>query len=214
MRRAVYFVHLNPRPTLASRFHSELLLRFRDDVVVERLTAGMAKSADSAAVLAETYLGPSADLLACAVYACVEPVVMYVVFRDDPNTIRVHVEGCAAKGHLRDLVQRTERLSERLIMSARRSGYRLSSATISLYAEEHAITYGERYAVGSRLLRRFSETIFGDVVIGFLTFLLAGMLTHKWKESAIVGVASVLCFLAWLTIEIRRGGDGYEYAKF
>ncbi|HEU4451710.1 MAG TPA: hypothetical protein VFR81_01585 [Longimicrobium sp.] len=194
--------------------HSELFLRFRDDVVVERLTAGMAKSADAAAVLTETYLRPSADLLACAVYARVEPVVMYVVFRDDPNTLRVHVEGCATKGHLGELVQRTERLSERLITSARRSGYRLSSATISLYADEHVITIGERHTFGKRLLNRFSETIFGDVVVGFLTFLLAGMLTHKWKESAVVGAASVLCFLAWLTIEIRRSGDGYEYAKF
>lgn len=183
-------------------------------MVVERLTAGMAKSADSAAVLARTYLGPSPDLLTCAVYACVEPVVMYVVFRDDPNTLRVHVEGCAAKGHLGELVQKTERLSERLITSAQRSGYRLSSATISLYADEHVITSGERHTFRRRLLGRFSETIFGDVVVGFLTFLLAGMLTQKWKESAVVGAASVVCFLAWLTIEIRRVGDGYEYTKF
>lgn len=194
--------------------HSELFLRFRDDIVVERLTAGMAKSANHSAVLSETYLKPNADILASAVYSCVEPVVMFVVFRDDPTTLRVHVEGRVAKHNLRELVQRTERLSERLVAAARRNGYRLGSATINLYAEEHLIIIGERHAFRSRLLARFAETIFGDVVIGFLTFLLAGMLTHKWKESAVVGTASVLCFLAWLTIEIRRGKDGYEYAKF
>jgi hypothetical protein len=193
--------------------HSELFLRFRDDVVVERLTAGMPKSADGTAVLATTQLGGTADLLASAVYSCVEPVVVYVVFRDDPNTLRVHIER-RSPGHFGEFVRKTERISERLIALARRSGYRLESATVSLYSNTDFITSGERHTFRKRLLGRFSETIFGDVVVGFLTFLLAGALTQKWMESAVVGVASVLCFVAWLVIEIRRQDDGYEYEKF
>lgn len=176
--------------------------------------AGMPTTMDVAAVLAGTSFDPPPDMLASVVYSCVEPVVVYVVFRDDPNTLRVYVEGRMSKSHLGELVHRSERISERFIALARKCGYRLESATISLHAGDALITIGERHTFRRRLLNRFSETIFGDVVVGFLTFLLAGMLTEKWKESAVVGAASVLCFLAWLAIEIRRESDGYEYAKF
>jgi hypothetical protein len=174
----------------------------------------MAKSADGTAVLASMYFGPSADLLASSVYSCVEPAVVYVMFRDDPNSLRIHVEGRASKGHLGELVNRSERIAERLIASARKCGYRLDSVTISLYANDDLITLGKRHTFGRRLLSRFSDTIFGDVVIGFLTFLLAGVLTQKWRESAVVGAASILCLVAWLAIEIKRGSDAFDYAKF
>lgn len=126
--------------------------------------------------------------------------MVYVVFRDDPNTLRVYIER-RSPGHFGEFMRMTERISERLIALARRSGYRLESATVSLYSNTDSlysntdfITSGERHTFRKRLLGRFSETIFGDVVVGFLTFLLAGALTQKWMESAAVGVASVLCF--------------------
>ena len=51
-----------------------------------------------------------------------------------------------------------------------------------------------------------------DVVVGILTGVLTGVLTNQWGCCA--DRRSVLCFLAWLTIEIRGGRDEYEYKKF
>jgi hypothetical protein len=51
-------------------------------------------------------------------------------------------------------------------------------------------------------------------VVGILTGVLTGMLTNQWGAALIVALASVLCFLAWLTIEIRGGRDEYEYEGF
>jgi hypothetical protein len=66
---------------------------------------------------------------------------------------------------------------------------------------------------GARFVRRFSETIFGDVVVGALTAVLTGVLTGQWIAALVVGAASVLCFLMWMGIEISGGRRAYAYEE-
>jgi hypothetical protein len=194
--------------------HSEVFVRFADDVRFDRLTGGLPTGADPALVLSQTYFSNSPDVLPSVVYARTETTFVYLVFKDDERSLRVHVEGRASKGDLGELVRKSELLAKRFITTGRSHGYSLDCARISLYSDAYLITVGTRRGFGERLLKRFSETIFGDVVVGVFAGLLTGLLTKQWGAALIVALASVLCFLAWLVIEIRGGRDEYEYEGF
>ena len=194
--------------------HSEVFVRFADDVRFDRLTGGLPTGADPAVVLSQTYFGNSPDVLPSVIYARTETAFVYIVFKDDDRSLRVHVEGRASKGDLGELVRKSELLAERFITIGQSHGFRLDCAVISLYSDDYLITVGIRAVFGKRLLKRFAETIFGDVVVGVFAGLLTGILTKQWSAALIVALASVFCFLAWLMIEVRGGRNEYEYEGF
>jgi hypothetical protein len=194
--------------------HSEVFVRFSDDVRFDRLTGGLPEGADPALVLSQTYYSNSLDALPSVIYARTEFAFVYMVFKDDERSLRVHVEGRASKGELKVLVKKSKLLAERFISTGRSHGYRLDCALISLYSGDYLITVGTHARFGERLLKRFAESIFGDVVVGVLLGLLTGILTKQWDAALIVGLASVSCFLAWLMIEIRGGRDEYTFEGF
>lgn len=194
--------------------HSEVFVRFTEEVRFDHLTTGLPTASDPARVLAETYFRGRPELLSSAVYARLETIFGYIVFRDDGRSIRLHVEGRTNKGDLNDLVRRSEHLAEQFINWGRSYGYRLDCAMISLYADDYLITAGRHRTSGERLLKRFAETIFGDVVVGLFTCVLTGLLTRQWAAGVAVGTASVFCLFAWLAIEIGGGRDEYDYSRF
>lgn len=194
--------------------HSEVFVRFADDIRFDRLLGGLPTSSDPALVLSRTYFSTSPDLLSSVVYARAEASFVYIVFGEDERSIHVHVEGRASKGNLRELVRQSERLADRFVAAGHSYGIQVDSATITLYADDYLITVGTRAALGRKLFKRFAETIFGDVVVGSMTGVLTGFLTGQWDAALVVGLASVLCLAAWLTIEIAGGRDAYEYEGF
>ncbi|HET7461097.1 MAG TPA: hypothetical protein VFJ82_07605 [Longimicrobium sp.] len=194
--------------------HSEVFVRFTDEIRIEHLTSGLPAASDPRAVLAETYLHEDPEVLLSSVYARSEAHFGYIIFKDDRRSIRLLVEGRTNKGDIQDLVRRSERLADGFINSGRSHGYRLDCALISLYAGFHPITTGRYRTFGQQLLNRFADTIFGDVVVGLFTWVLTGVLTGQWVAGAVVGTASIFCFFAWLAIEIRRGRHEFEYEQF
>jgi hypothetical protein len=194
--------------------HSEIVLRFRKDVQFGLLSAGMPLSAAHASVLQDTYFKNSPDVLAGVEYSQKEPTSVYMVFRDNLNSIRIHVEGRSAKGDLSHLIAKSEEIAQRFIDAGKRCGYQVETATISLFADDFLITVGERTSFWTQIGTRLADTIFGDVVIGFLTFVLTGALTGRWREALVVGIASVLCFVLWLAIQVRARNGSYEYKRF
>jgi hypothetical protein len=194
--------------------HSEVFVRFRDDLRIDRLLSGLPAGTTPALALSRTYFSTSPDVLSSVVYARAETRFVYIVFAEDERSVRVHVEGRASKGNLRELVRQSERLADRFVATGRSFGVQVDSAAITLYADDYLITVGMRAALGRKLLKRFAETIFGDVVVGSMTGVLTGLLTGQWDAALVVGLASVLCLAAWLTIEIAGGRDAYEYEGF
>jgi hypothetical protein len=194
--------------------HSEVFVRFADDIRLDHLTSGLPEGANQKRVLSQTFFSNSPDVLPSVIYAQSETAFVYLVFKEDERSVRMHVEGRASKGDLGELVRKSERLAEGFIRSGQSFGYGVDSATISLYADDYLITVGTRRTFGARLLKRFAETIFGDVMVGIFTGVLTGLITQQWGAALIVVPASVLCFLAWLTIQIRGGRDEYEWKGF
>lgn len=194
--------------------HSEVFVRFTEEIRFDRLTTGLPATSDPARVLAETYFSDDPELLTSALYARSETIFGYIVFRDDARSIRLHVEGRTVKGNLSELVRRSEHLAERFIHWGHSHGYRLDCAVINLYADDYFITAGRHRSQGERLLKRFAETIFGDVVVGLFTCVLTGVLTRQWAAGVAVGTASVFCLFAWLAIEMGGGRDEYDYGRF
>jgi hypothetical protein len=194
--------------------HSEVFVRFKDDLRIDRLLSGLPAGTNPALALSRTYFSTSPDVLSSVVYARAETRFVYIVFVEDERSVRVHVEGRASKGNLRELVRQSERLADRFVAAGRSFGVQVDSAAITLYADDYLITVGTRAALGHKLLKRFAETIFGDVVVGSMTGVLTGLLTGQWDAALVVGLASVLCLAAWLTIEIAGGRNAYEYEGF
>jgi hypothetical protein len=193
--------------------HSEVFVRFKDEIRVEHLMSELPAASDAGAVLAETHFRMYPEIISSAVYARSEAKYGYIVFTDDGRSIRLYAEGRANKGNLKDLMRRSEQLADSFIRAGRAYGYRLDCALISLYADDYFITAGYHRTFGQRLLTRFADTIFGDVVVGLFTCVLTGLLIRQWAAGVVAGTASVLCFLAWLAIEIG-GQDEYEYGRF
>jgi hypothetical protein len=201
------------RSLTALLMHAEIYLRFADEVAIGKLTPALPPGVGAGSVFAETYLARSADLLPAVRYAYAGTTFVYLVFTEDARSLRIHVEARQAKGALRELVRYAERVSGSFIGSARSRGIGISSAQISLYANDDRITVGQLRGFGDRFLHRFTDTIFGDVVVGILTGLLTGLMTHEWYAALVVGGASVLCFVTWLLIELRGGRDAFEYEQ-
>jgi hypothetical protein len=194
--------------------HSEVFVRFAEEIRFDQLTSGLPAPSDARRVLAETYFNGCSEALSSAVYARSETTFGYIVFRDDGRSIRLHVEGRTNKGDLGDLVRRSEQLGDRFIQWGKSHGHRLDAVLISLYADDYPISVGRYRTFGERLIKRFADTIFGDVVVGLFTCVLTGVLTRQWGAAVIVGSSSILCFLTWLLIEIRGESDAYEYRRF
>jgi hypothetical protein len=194
--------------------HSEIVLRFGKDVQFALLSAGMPPTSPHQVVLQDTYFKNNPDVLAGVEYSRKESMAVYMVFRDSLNSIRIHVEGRSAKGNLSHLVTKSEEIAQRFIDAGRRSGYDVMTVTITLFADDFLITVGERSSFWKQIGTRLADTIFGDVVIGFLTFVLTGALTGRWREALVVGAASVLCFVLWLAIQVRARNANYEYKRF
>jgi hypothetical protein len=191
--------------------HAEVFVRFREEIRLERLVASLPTGSDPAEVLEATSLRHRREVLAAAVYARVEPTFTYIILATDPRSLRVHVHGEPERGGLRELVRQSELLAEALVDLGRSRGAHLGSASITLHASDFLITTGRRWSAGERLMKRFVDTIFGDVVVGLFTGVLTGLLTRQWNAAMVVGLASVLCLLAWIAIEIGGKAYAYEY---
>ena len=191
--------------------HAEVFVRFKDEIRLERLIASLPPGSHPAEVLRATSLDEHRGVLSAAVYARVEPTFAYIVFKADPRSIRVHVHGDSESCGLRELARQSERLAEALVDLGRSHGVRTARASIMLHAERYLITTGKRCSIGEQLMDRFTDTIFGDVVVGLFTCLFTGLLTNQWNAAVVAGLASVFCVLAWAAIEIGRRSDDYEY---
>jgi hypothetical protein len=191
--------------------HAEVFVRFKDEIRAERLVASLPPGSNPADVLKATSLRDRQEVLTAAVYARSEPTFAYIILATDPRSLRVHVHGEPERGGLGELVRQAELLAEALIDLGRSRGAQLASASITLHATNFFITTGRRWSVGERLMKRFVDTIFGDVVVGLFTGVLTGLLTRQWDAATVVGLASVLCLLAWIAIEIGGEADAYHY---
>lgn len=192
--------------------YSEVFLRFRREVRFERLMTGMPVSARPADVLSRTALRRNSDLASLVAHAGTEANLIYLVFRDAPDELRFHIEARSRLGSVRVLADCSERVTNRFVAAAGRQGNPLERAEIGIYADGVLVASGARVRFGVRLVERFADTIFGDVVVGVWVALLTGLLTRQWWDAGIVGGSAVLCLLCWLLIELERGGRrGYDY---
>ena len=66
--------------------HSEVFVRFADDIRFDRLTSGLPTGANSGLVLSRTYFGNSPEVLSSVIYAQSEPSFVYMVFREDERS--------------------------------------------------------------------------------------------------------------------------------
>jgi hypothetical protein len=148
------------------------------------------------------------------VHARIEVASVYVLFMDDRRSVRIYVEGRAYAGDLRQLARRSEQLCDTFIRAGEVHGVEPRRASINLYAGESLVTCAVRRRFGERLLMRFGETVLGDVMVGVFTGVLTMSITGDGRAALVAGLASILCFVVWLAIEIRRGGDAYEYSVF
>lgn len=82
--------------------HSEIILRFQKDVQFSLLSAGMPRSAQHDAVRQNTYFKNSPDVLAGIEYSQKEPSWVFMVFRDNLSSLRIHVEGRAVTMSISD----------------------------------------------------------------------------------------------------------------
>jgi hypothetical protein len=194
--------------------YSEIYLRFKDEITLERMMVGMPPSAEPGRVLRQTYFRNSTDVLSSVAYAHVETSCVYIVFREVHNALRIHVERRTGKGEISNLARKSEEIARRFIDSAERSGYRLDVATIRLSADDDLITIGTRYTPGKRLARRFRESIFGDVFTGFFTAVLTLLFTKNWEPALIAGGAAVSCSVLWVLLEARSDTEEYDYHGF
>jgi hypothetical protein len=194
--------------------HSEVSIRFVEEIQFDWLVSGLPASSDPALVLAKTHFSNSPDVLSSVLYARLETTFAYLLFRDDARSVRIHVEGRESKGDLRHLVQKSEHLADRFVRAGRVHGARDDEVLINLYAGDHLITCGARRSWSERLLQRFADTIFRDVMVGMMTGLLTLLGTQDWTAGVIASVAAIFSFLLWLAIEIRGGRDEYAYEAF
>jgi hypothetical protein len=194
--------------------HSEVSIRFAEEIQSDWLVAGLSPGSDPALVLSKTFYRDTPDVLSSVIYGRLETAFVYLLFRDDGRSVRLHVEGRQAKGDLRLLVQKSESLAERFVSAARSHGVRDKGIQINLLADDDLITCGTRRSRWERLLQRFAETIFRDVVVGIMTGLLTLIGTQDWRAGVIALVAAIVSFLLWLAVEIRGGRDEYAYEGF
>jgi len=194
--------------------HSEISIRFRDDVDPSRMLVGMADSSDPEEVLKQSYLKSDTDLLSNVAYSHIESSCLYLAFVDDDRSFRVHLESRRDRGNLKKLVLKSEEVAERFLDQAKRAGYRHKSVRISLfsdeYSDEYLITTGLRLSFFLILWRRFADTIYWDVAIAVLSVLF----TKQWTEAGIAGMAAFLSILLWLVIELKVEGEIYDYERF
>jgi hypothetical protein len=193
--------------------HAEVFVRFREEIRLERLIAGLPPGSDPAVVLVSTTLRANPHVLPVILYARTEAAFTYLVSWADARSLSLHVESRGDKPPFRDLVRRAERLADAFIDLGASHGAVLHHATITLYTGEVPILEGTHQRFGERLMKRFAETIFGDVVVGIFTGLLTGVVAGQWNAALVAGLAPVLCLLAWIVIQIRGERDAYEYVQ-
>lgn len=193
--------------------HAEVFVRFNDEIRAERLVATLPPGSPPAEVLAGTTLRTNLDVLPLVVYARKEAAFTYVVIWEDARSLSLHVESRGDRPAFRDLVRKAERLADAFIRLGASHGASLRQATITLNAGEIPILEGTYQPFGDRLMKRFAETIFGDVVVGLFTGVLTGVVARQWSAALIAGLAPVLCLLAWIVIQIGGDRDAYEYVQ-
>lgn len=194
--------------------HAEVLILFAADLREGWVTTGLPPSSEVQTALALTRLEGSADLVSAVVHARIEITSVYVLFMDDRRSVRIYVEGRAYAGDLRQLARRSEQLCDTFIRAGEAHGVGARRASINLYAGEALVTCAVRRGFGERWLTRFGETVLGDVMMGVFTGVLTVSITGDRQAAMVAALASVLCFAVWLAVEIRRGGDAYEYSVF
>jgi len=193
--------------------HAEVFVRFREEIRLERLVASLPPGSAPAGALAGTSLRTNLDVLPLVVYARNEATFTYLVFWADVRSLSLHVESRGDRPAFRDLVRNAERLADAFIALGTSHGASLRQATITLNAGEIPILEGSYQPFGERLMKRFAETIFGDVVVGLFTGMLTGVVARQWSAAVIAGLAPVLCLLTWIVIQIRGDRDAYEYVQ-
>ena len=193
--------------------HSDVFVRFTDPIRPDRLAAELPPGVHPAHALRETSLCRP-ELMSSVLHAVLESAFVYLIFKEDSRSVRVHVEARGARRHIRELIRKSKRIADSLVTMGRDLGIRLEQVAISLYEGDDFLASAARRSAGDHFRRRFVDTIFGDVMVGFFTFVCAGTVTGQWREGLVVGFASALCFVTWLAIEAHGRSNAYEWEDF
>lgn len=191
--------------------HTEVCLRFRSDVSLARLTAGMGLSPASMRLLRAMPMPFDGQRLPAGALLGMETRFVYLVLRESPHTLRLIVVPRTPLAAATPLVRKTQEIIQRFLDSAEANRLRRRTIALDLHAEDALVAVGRQRDFASHLRQRFVDTAFGDVMMGFLTFLLTGVLTDEWTQAAVVGVAAVAFFLAWLGVEAASARGEYEF---
>lgn len=191
--------------------YAEITIHFADAINRDRLFQGMPVPDNPATVLDQTVFRTTPDFAAGAIYSRRMPSTVFLVFQLGADSLNVHLENTVDRGSIAKLKGAAEDIVRTMSAAGKRAQCTCDDAVIRVHAEDNLMQEGRRPSARDVLVKRFRETVVGDVLVGAATAITGLVLGVEVKNSIITGIAVIVALVVWLLIEVVAGVKRYEY---
>jgi hypothetical protein len=189
-------------------------LHFPRPVDTTRLIAALAPATPLPVAIAQTVFASDPANAANGFYAQPNRMAVYLLLKHGDQSLELHLECVLARGSVAELKRQLEHVLQSVIDAGVQSSQKPDTIGIAIYAEEsNRITEGRFEPFGEIMLRRFRETIIGDVLLAVVPAAVGLVYGVMDLKLALVAVGSAaLAGLIWFSIEAvkRRKVIVYE----
>lgn len=134
-------------------------------------------------------------------------MAVYLLLKQGSQSLELHLECVLARGSVAELKRQLEHILQSVIDASTQSSQKPDTIGIAIYAEgSNRITEGRFEKFGEIMLRRFRETIIGDVLLTVVPAAVGINYGLDIKQAFIAIGSAVLAVVIWFSIEaVKRG---------
>lgn len=145
------------------------------------------------------------------VYANSDPLRVFLVYQEGPQSLRVHIENYLNKNKLETLKRSAERISEQFCGFVKRNKGGIRGLSIVVWVEDNDYLHGARTSLLHRLGRSLTDNLWTKTYVPIATFLASIALHNDVKKAGFNVAAAVLAMLLWVLVDAAFGGKAYHY---
>ena len=150
-----------------------------------------------------TCFSGSHDFVDRIVYAYVNGNRVFLVFEDDVNTLRFHIENIQDKDKIDTLKLHISDTFSQIRSYSKRKKLRIKNAKSQIYSESSHIITGVYYTKIQSLSKIFKDDLFTKIYIPVVTFMLSLMMNYDLEKSifnVLVAVGATFLLLFYKAI--------------
>lgn len=196
--------------------HAELTIECDKELpanIEEALAARINKTVEKKVAMAATFWKTASDKEDLVLFCHLFNELVYLVFKPDIQTLKVHIENTSDKTNIRLLKKHIEEVARKFEQFVGYNHNKINRMEVTIWAEQRDFQSGTKQSYFDKLKEGVKSNIGTEIYVPIAAFVISLIRNKQVADSAINAIIAFIAAIFWIALTVWLSKETFSYSE-